>query len=188
MWGFMKKETERSVLKATIEVVANKGFDCSLREISNASDVSYGHIHRTWETKEILMREAEKLLHEEIRSALGETSALETVQILLVKTWFSLQSVTHSRRFLVQTTNPSYPKYEIENPLKDRLLAACLRHSKENPGGTDPRVMAASLYLIAINVEPATLKRVCEDFEVPHLPEELSILYLNHLNTLFTKK
>ena len=59
----MKTDTKRFVLHAAREVVASKGFDCSLREISNASEVSYGHIHRTWETKELLMEDAEKLLH-----------------------------------------------------------------------------------------------------------------------------
>ena len=183
----MKKETQIQVLLAARAVIADKGYDCSLREISNASEVSYGHVHRTWENKEILMQAAETLLHKELSIALGEPTSGETISILLVKIWFSLQTVTDSRRFLVQTTNPSYPKYNVENPLQLRLKIACERYAAEGGVG-DPRILAASLYMIAINVEPDTLQNVCSAFEVEQSAEELSILYLNHLNSFFLRK
>ena len=68
----MKEHTRTQILMAAREIVARKGFDCSIREIATKSDISYGHVHRSWDSKEALLEDAERMLIEELEAALGK--------------------------------------------------------------------------------------------------------------------
>ena len=180
----MREETKREVLLAARKVVSRKGYDCSLREIATEADVSYGHVHRSFGDKDQLLKEAEEFLVQQIKSSLGEGSSVETISILLVKIWYSLQSVTDSREFLLQTLKPNYPKFKIPNELVSRLTNVCLI-KYENDKQCDPNVVAVTLYMIALSSDPVLLKGASDLFDVDLLPEELSISYLNSLNKYF---
>ena len=170
---------------AAREIVARKGFDCSIREIATKSDISYGHVHRSWESKEALLEDAERMLLEELEAALGDISPYETVSILLVKVWYGLQSVTHARSFLLQTLKPEYPKSNLENVIVNRLTSACEHHPLAK--STDPKVLAITLYMAALVSDPDLLQGACQLFGVDHLPEDLNIMCLNQINIFLSK-
>lgn len=183
----MKENTKKVVLLAARSVVSRKGFDCSLREIATAAEVSYGHVHRSWESKEALLEDAEKLLHQELKDCLGESSASETVSILLVRIWYGLQTVTFARSFLIQTLKPEYPKFSVENTIASRLREACDKHHLVQGKNIESNVLSSSLYLFALMSDPSILKGLCSLFEVDQLPEELNIFYLNKTNKFLLK-
>ena len=91
----------------------------------------------------------EKHLYKELSSYLGKCRKDEAVTPLLVKIWFSLQSVTNGRKFLLQKVLSGEASGTTNNPIVTRLIKAC-ETSKSNYEA-DPNVMAASLYLIASN-------------------------------------
>lgn len=181
--GGMNKDTADKVLLVTRNIVATKGFTCTLRELANAAEVPYPKAQKTWLNADNLYRETEKHLYKELSSYLGKCRKDEAITPLLVKIWFSLRSVTNGRKFLLQKVLSGEASGITNNPIVTRLIKAC-ETSKSNYEA-DPNVMAASLYLIAINSDPKTLTTICEDFKVPCLPEELSVKYLNEVAKMF---
>ena len=177
----MDKNIVDRVYLVARDMIASKGFTYTLRELANAADVPFSKVQRTWLNIENLYRETEKHLYKELSSYLGTNHENETIAPLMVKIWFSLQSVTNARRFLLQKILSENERVAA-NPIERRLLKACKVSTKD--ADTDPNVLAATLYLIAINSDPKSLSKICRDFNVACRPEELSVMYLNEINRM----
>ena len=176
-WCFINDEKKVRVYAAVRQLVGKKGFECSLREISVCSGVSYSHLHRSWNSQDALIQDTTKDLFDQITPRIDSSG---NAFVILFQLFNALEDVPHSRDYLSR-----YLKSDDErgkNPIAEILLGVF-----EKAGVSDHRFVAAGTYLSLLSANPKIMSHLRSQFGLPESTDSLTLKFLEQIIKTTTK-
>ena len=179
-WCVINGEKKVRVYEAVRQLVGKKGFDCSLREISVCSGVSYSHLHRSWNSQDALIQDTTKDLFDQIIPRLDPSG---NAFVILFQLFNALEDVSHSRDYLSRYLRHDYVDNENgKNPIAEILLGVF-----EKAGVSDGRFIAAGTYLALLSANPKIMSHLRSQFGLPESTDSLTLKFLEQIIKTTTK-